>query len=156
METDVLAQAIEDTINIPIGLRWKQISMGIRGKVSLDQQVKVLHIEVASENRSIAQKAILDTYGRQNIGEYPNSIQMSFALPLHTAHNLNAKAKQDRLRARQQVWLNTYEKKVTWEITQLDHPVGRKLPTLRKALLHIISKTNPASPLFHSIDCSNY
>ena len=156
METDVLAQAIEDVINIPIGLRWKQISMGNREKLSLDQQVKALHIEVASENRSIAQRALLATYGRRNTGAYPNGIRMRFALPLHTAHNLNAKAKLERLRARQQVWTKTYEKGFSWEITQLDYPVGKKLPTLRQTLLSIMAKTNPAFPLFHSIDRSNY
>ena len=156
MEADVLAKAIEEVINIPIGLRWKQISMSNRERVPLEQQVKALHIEVASENRMIAQKALLATYGRRNTGAYPNGIRLRFALPLHTAHNLNAKSKLERLRARQQAWLNTYEKGFSWEITQLDHPVGRKLPTLRQSLLSMMSKTNPAFPLFHSIDRSNY
>lgn len=130
--------------------------MGKREKVPLEQQVKALHIEVASENRMIAQKALLATYGRRNTGAYPNGVRLRFALPLHTAHNLNAKSKLERLRSRQQVWLNTYEKGFSWEITQLDHPVGKKLPTLRQSLLSIMSKTNPAFPLFHSIDRSNY
>ena len=156
MEADVLAQAIEDVINIPIGLRWKQINMGTKEKLPLDQQVKALHIEVASENRTAAQKALLATYGRRNTGAYPNGIRMRFALPLHTAHNLNAKTKLERLRARQQVWTKTYDKGFSWEITQLDHPVGNQLPTLRQSLLSIMSKTNPAFPLFHSIDRSNY
>ena len=156
METDVLAQAIEDVINIPIGLRWKQISMGNRERIRLDQQVKALHIEVASENRTAAQKALLATYGRRNTGAYPNGIRMRFALPLHTAHNLNTKTKLERLRARQQLWTKTYEKGFSWEITQLDYPVGKNLPTLRQTLLAIMSKTNPAFPLFHSIDRSNY
>ena len=88
METDVLAQAIEDVINIPIGLRWKQINMGAQERLPFDQQVKALHIEVVSENRSVAQKALLATYGRKNTDAYPNGIRMRFALPLHTAHNL--------------------------------------------------------------------
>ena len=156
MEADVLAQAIEDVINIKVGLRWKQISTGSREKVPVDQQVKALHIEVASENRLVAQKALLATYGRRNTGAYPNGIRLRFALPLHTAHNLNAKSKLERLRARQQVWSKTYDKGFSWEITQLDHPVGKRKPTLRQYLLSIMSKTNPALPLFHSIDRSNY
>ena len=156
MEMDVLTQAIEDVINIPIGLRWKQINMGNRERVPLDQQVKALHIEVAAENRTAAQKALLATYGRKNTGAYPNGVRMRFALPLHTAHNLNAKTKLERLRARQQLWSKTYEKGFSWEITQLDYPVGKKLPTLRQTLLSIMSKTKPAFPLFHSIDRSNY
>ena len=96
MEADVLAQAIEETINIQVGLRWKQIQMGSREKLPVEQQVKALHIEVASENRTVAQKALLATYGRRNTGAYPNGIRLRFALPLHTAHNLNAKAKLER------------------------------------------------------------
>ena len=156
MEVDVLAQAIENTINIPVGIRWKQISMGNRERLPVEQQVKALHVEVASENRLIAQKALLATYGRRNTGAYPNGIRLRFALPLHTAHNLTTKAKLERLRARQQVWLHTYDKGFSWEITQLDHPVGKNLPSLRQVLLSIMSKTNPAFPLFHSIDRSNY
>ena len=156
MEADVLAQAIEDVINIKVGLRWKQIITGSREKLSVDQQVKALHIEVASENRLAAQKALLATYGRRNTGVYPNGVRLRFALPLHTAHNLNAKSKLERLRARQQVWSKTYEKGFSWEIAQLDHPVGKRKPTLRQSLLSIMSKTKPALPLFHSIDRSNY
>ena len=132
MEVDVLAEAIEDTINIPIGLRWKQISMGNRERLPTNQQVKALHIEVASENRSIAQKALLATYGRRNTGAYPNGIRLRFTLPLHSANNLNAKTKLERLRARQQVWLKTYDTGFSWEITQLDHPVGNNYPHFEK------------------------
>ena len=156
MEAPALAQAIEATIKIPIGLRWKQISNGSKERLPPDQQVKALHVEVALENRVVAQKALLAVYGRKNSGTYPNGIQMRFALPIHAAHNLNAKAKLERLRSRQQVWEKKYEKGFSWEITQLDHAIGKNLPTLRQALLALMSKTNPNFPIFHSVDRSNY
>ena len=156
METDVLAQAIENTINIKIGLRWKQVNTSSNEKLPFEQQIKALHIEVASNDRSAAQRALLATYGRRNTGAYPNGIKLRFVLPLHSAHNLNAKSKLERLRARQQIFSKTYEKGFSWEINQLDHPVGKNLPTLRQTLLAIKSKTNPAFPLFHSVDRSNY
>ena len=156
METAVLAQAIESTIKIPIGLRWKQISQGKRERLPPDQQVKALHVEVALENRVIAQKALLSVYGRKNSGKYPNGIRMRFALPIHAAHNLTSKAKLERLRARQQVWVNKYEKGFSWEISQLDHPIGSNLPTLRQALLKIMSTSDPSFPVFHSVDRSTY
>ena len=156
METSVLAQAIESTINMSIGLRWKQISQGTKNRLPPDQQVKALHVEVSLENRVAAQKALLAVYGRKNSGHYPNGIHLRFSLPIHAAHNLNSKAKLERLRARQQVWVKTYEKGFSWEISQLDHPIGKNLPTLRQALLKLMSTTIPSFPLFHSVDRSTY
>ena len=156
MEPSVLAQAIESTINMPVGLRWKQISTGTRERLRPDQQVKALHVEVALENRILAQKALLAIYGRKNSGQFPNGIRLRFSLPIHAAHNLPSKAKLERLRARQQVWINTYEKGFSWEISQLDHPIGNNLPTLRQALLKLKSSTDPNFPIFHSVDRSTY
>ena len=156
MEAGVLAHVIESTINLAVGLRWKQIANGAKDRVPQAQQVKALHVEVASENRLVAQKALLAIYGRKHTGQYPNGIRLRFSLLIHAAHNLNAKAKLERLRARQQLWLTRYEKGFSWEITQLDHPIGRNLPTLRQALLALLSKSDPKFPIFHSVDRSNY
>ena len=156
MEAKVLAQAIEKTINIAVGLRWKQVSTGSRDKLPISQQVKALHVEVALENRVVAQKALLAVYGRKNSGKYPNGIRMRFSLLIHAAHNLNAKAKLERLRARQQVWTTKYEKGYSWEITQLDHPIKKNSSTLRQAILSLMSSSNPSLPIFHSVDRSNY
>ena len=156
MEAIVLAQAIESEIKIPVGLRWKQVSNGSRDRLPPDLQVKALHVEVALENRVVAQKALLAVYGRKNLGKYPHGIRLRFSLPIHAAHNLSAKAKLERLRARQQIWIKKYEKGFSWEIVQLDHPITQEGPTLRQALLSIMSTTNPKFPVFHSVDRSNY
>ena len=139
-----------------VGLRWKQVSTGSRDKLPANQQVKALHVEVALENRVAAQKALLAEYGRKNSGKYPNGIRMRFSLLTHAAHNLNAKAKLERLRARQQVWTNKYEKGFSWEITQLDHPITKNSSTLRQALLSLMSSSDPKFPIFHSVDRSTY
>ena len=156
MEAQVLAQAIEDTIKMSIGLRWKQISQGSRERLPVEQQVKALHVEVASENRVAAQKALIAVYGRKNSGKYPNGVRMRFCLPLHAAHNLQSKSKLERLRARQQIWTKKYEKGFSWEISQLDHPISKNQPTLRQALLNIMSTSDPNFPIFHSVDRSTY
>ena len=155
MEASALAQAIESTINIPVGLRWKQVSNGSRERLPPELQVKALHVEVASENRVIAQKALLAVYGKKNTGQYPNGVRLRFALLIHSAHNLHSKAKLESLRARQQLWLTKYETGFSWEINQLDHPIGKNLPTLRLALATLISKVDPKLPIFHSVDRSH-
>ena len=156
MEAQVLAQAIEATIKMPVGLRWKQISTGSKERLPPDLQVKALHVEVALENRVAAQKALLAVYGRSNSGNYPNGVRLRFSLLIHAAHNLNSKAKLERLRARQQTWLQKYEKGFSLEINQLDHPIGHNLPSLRIALVSLMSKTDPSFPIFHSVDRSTY
>ena len=156
MEAKVLAQAIEATIKIPVGLRWKQISTGSKERLPPDLQVKALHVEVALENRTAAQKALLAVYGKSNSGNYPNGVRLRFSLLIHAAHNLNTKAKLEWLRARQQTWLKKYEKGFSWEINQLDHKIGKNLPTLRIALVSLMSKVDPSFPIFHSVDRSSY
>ena len=42
------------------------------------------------------------------------------------------------------------------EINQLDHVIGPDSPTLRLALVSLMSKTDPTFPIFHSVDRSNY
>ena len=153
MEADALAAAISNHIGIEIGLRWKMISLGTRNKIPQEQQVRALHIEVAVENRLAAQKALLAVYGRHNTGSYPNGVRLRFAFPIGAAFNLHTKAKLEKLRSRQQLWSTTYQKGLTWEITQLDYKLTESL-TLRQALTQIISSTDKRFPLFHSVDRS--
>ena len=153
MEAESLASAISNHIQIEIGLRWKMISLGTRNKIPVEQQVRALHIEVSVENRLAAQKALLAVYGRHNSGTYPNGIRLKFALPIGAAYNLNTRAKLEKLRFRQQLWSQTYQKGQTWEITQLDCQLSDTL-TLRQALNKIVSSTDNRFPLFHSVDRS--
>jgi len=47
MDTETLQQAITKNLqDIPVGLRWKMISLGIQGQVKLDNQVHALHIYI--------------------------------------------------------------------------------------------------------------
>ena len=151
METEALALAISDTINIEVGLRWKMISLGTRTKIPPEQQVRALHVEVSVENRLSAQKALLAVYGRKSSDTYPNGVRLRLALPLSSAYNLTTKAKLERLRSRQQLWSQTYQKGQSWEITQLDYKLTPTL-TLRQALTKITSTTDARFPLFHSVD----
>ena len=153
MEAEALALAISKHIQIEIGLRWKMISLGTRTKIPTEQQVRALHVEVAVENRLAAQKALLAVYGRHNIDSYPNGIRLKFALPIGAAYNLSTRAKLEKLRSRQQLWSQTYQKGQTWEITQLHFHLTNTL-TLRQALTQILSTTDNRFPLFHSVDRS--
>ena len=153
MEADALAASISNHIQIEVGLRWKMISLGTRERIPTEQQVRALHIEVAVENRQLAQKALLAVYGRKNTGNYPNGVRLRFALPIGAAYNLNTKAKLEKLRTRQQLWSQTYKKGQSWEITQIDFQLTNTL-TLRQALNQIISTTDKRFPLFHSVDRS--
>ena len=109
MEIDSLAAAISKFIMIEIGLRWKMISLGTRECIPQEQQVRAVHIEVAVENRLVAQRALLAVYGRKNSGSYPNSIRL-LPLPIGAAYNLNTKPKIEKLCSRQQIWSQTYKK----------------------------------------------
>ena len=115
-----------------------------------------LHIEVALDNSVVAKKALLSVYGRKNSGQYPNGVRMRISFLIYAAHNLYSKGKLERLRTRQQVWIRKNEKGFSWESSQLDHPIGKKFPTLQKALLKSMSSSDPTFSVFHSVDRSAY
>mmetsp|Transcript_18174 Transcript_18174/g.25679 ORF Transcript_18174/g.25679 Transcript_18174/m.25679 type:complete len:158 (-) Transcript_18174:235-708(-) len=117
MEAYVLAEAISTAIGIQVGLCWKMISTGTRGKIPQEQQVRALHVEVDSSYQMLAQKALLSTYGKQNSGNYPNGVHLRFVLPISAAYNTHTRSKLEWLKARQQLWSKSYKTTTSWEIT---------------------------------------
>ncbi len=63
MDVEVLRGEISLRIgSIPVGLRWKMISMGMQGSVPNDQQVKVLHLYVDKLDATIAKPRLMEVY----------------------------------------------------------------------------------------------
>lgn len=153
-EPGALADEISDMIGIQVGLRWKVISTGKRGKIPDNKKVFALVVEVDKREKYSAQQALIKFFGRKikETHEYPNGIRMRFVKNKSDALNTVEAAKLDRLRERQKVFLKSIQTCETEDIVQLDYSPTDGEPTLRQMIMNIKSNKYTATPLFHSVD----
>jgi len=156
MDIEVLRGEISLRIaSIPVGLRWKMISMGTQGMVPKEQQVKALHLYVDELDAALAKPRLMDVYtSKPPQGHtFPLHIRMRLVPEIDTILNAKGRANAERLRACQNTWLAkklVYIK--TWEIELLDHYNLHVQMTLRTAMMSLKHPTNNKFALFHSID----
>ena len=81
MDAGALAEEIYDMDGIKLGLHWRVIDQGLKGKIPNEQRVSALHIESLLENKSKAINALLSMYGRKMTPDnekIPNGINFIF------------------------------------------------------------------------------
>jgi hypothetical protein len=123
MDTGALVDEIADLVGLQVGLRWKIIDVGAKGKLPEAQRVHALNVDVDSNHRWDAQKKLSVYFGRvmKNKEEYPNGIQLRFVKSKRDAINSVEKSKIEQLRARQKSFLSNILSTDTWDIVQLDY-----------------------------------
>ena len=154
MDGGALADEISDMLGVNVGLRWKMINLGTKGKVSEDKKVSAMAIEVDTKYKWQAQKKFIQFYGKeiQRPDYYPNGIRLRFIKAKKDAINAKERAKLDKLRERQKAFLSTIKATQTWDIVQLDYSAEIGQPTLRQMIMEVTSEQYPGTPLFHSVD----
>jgi hypothetical protein len=155
MDQGALADEMSDILGFNLGLRWKVIDLGVRGKIPESQKVLALSVEVEQARRSQYQRKLISMYGRdvKGVHEYPNGVRLRFVKQKSDCCNTNEKAKIDRLRKRQQMFNKSIQRSQTWDIMLLDHSVQPGVqPTLRQMIMEMTSRKYPGTPLFHSVD----
>ena len=153
MDAGAMADEIADLVGIKVGLRWKVIDIGVKGKIPEAQKVNALIVEVESKYRWEAQQKLTNYFGRarKDICEYPNGVRIRFVKSRKDALNASEKGKLDRLRARQQLFLSKIQTHETWSILQLDYSSAAGVPTLRQMIMGLTVGEEDI-PLFHSVD----
>jgi hypothetical protein len=153
MDAGALVDEIEDLIGIQVGLRWKIIDVGVKGKLPENQRIRALNVEVNSRSRWDAQRRMIDYFGKntKNPKAYPNGIRLRFVKNKKDAINTTEKGKIERLRARQKVFLENVLSIATWDVIQLDYSPEASQPTLRQMIMDLTSKDDE-TPLFHCVD----
>jgi hypothetical protein len=155
MDQGALADEMSDILGFKLGLRWKVIDIGVRGKIPDSQKVMALSVEVEQPHRLEYQRKLIGMYGRdvKEIHEYPNGVRLRFVKQKSDCYNTNEKSKIDRLRKRQQLFNKSIQRTQTWDIMSLDHSVESGVqPTLRQMIMEMMSRQYPGTPLFHSVD----
>ena len=154
MDSGALADEIADVLGVNVGLRWKMVNLGTKGKVPEDKKVSAIAIEVDTKYKWQAQRRFIQFYGKeiQPTDYYPNGIRLRFIKAKKDAVNAKERAKLDKLRERQKTFLTTIQTTQTWDIVQLDYSAAPGQPTLRQMIMEITSEQFPGTPLFHSVD----
>ncbi len=141
--------------SIPVGLRWKMISMGAQGSVPKEQQVKALHLYIDVLDVNLAKPQLMALYtSKPSPGHiFPLQIRMRLILEIDTILNTKGRANAEPLRACQNTWLAEKLACIkTWEIELLDHYNRHVQMNLRMAMMSIPHPTNNKFALFHTID----
>jgi hypothetical protein len=155
LDQGALADEMSDILGFNLGLRWKVIDIGVRGKIPDSQKVMALSVEVEQAHRSRYQRKLISMYGRdvKEVHEYPNGVRLRFVKQKSDCCNTNEKGKIDWLRKRQQMFNKSIQRTQTWEIMLLDHSIDPGVqPTLRQMIMEMQSRKYPGTPLFHSVD----
>ena len=155
MDTGALADEIADELGLNIGLRWKVIATGGKGKLSNDQKINALSVEVESGHRYMSQRKMLKYLGRttgKEVREFPNGIRLRFVKPVSDAINPTERGKLEKLRARQKAFTASIKTCETRDIIQLDYKPDEVPITLRQMIMDIKSAEFKDTSLFHMVD----
>jgi hypothetical protein len=153
MDAGALVDEIADLIGVQVGLRWKIIDTGAKGKLPETQRIQALNVEVCSTQRWEAQRNLQSYFGKamKNLEDYPNGIRLRFVKSKRDAINTNEKGKIERLRQRQKIFLNNITSSTTLDIVQLDYARDDESPTLRQMIMSLKTR-DTGVPLFHCVD----
>lgn len=153
MDAGALAEELYDNYGIEIGLRWKVIDQGLKGKIPSEQRTSALHVESSLENKSATIKALLKLYGRSTSQEdKPNGVKFRFVTLRSAATNRSFITKLDRLRIRQKTFSTKICQTSSWDPVHLDHIVRDGTCSLRNYIMSILSSEYEDIGLFHSVD----
>jgi len=122
--TEILKREISKFIeDIPVGLRWKMISLGTQGKIAKENQVQALHIYVDEMDALAAKPRLMELYtGNASIDhQFPLHMRMRLVPEIDSVLNMQGCHKIDKLRACQATWTTTKLVTLkTWEIEFLN------------------------------------
>ena len=152
MDAGALAEELFDTHGIEVGLRWKVIDQGLKGKIPSDQRISALHVEASLAKKSATIKALLSLYGRSTKEQKPNGIKFRFVTLRSSATSRASITKLDRLRIRQKKFLQKICQSSSWDIVHLDRSLRDNTPTLRQLIMTLTSSEYEKVSTFHSVD----
>jgi hypothetical protein len=125
-----------------VGCRYRMISLGRRGAVPKDQQVKAIHLECDSAVQCELKLALSKIYAHS----YAFSPEINSMISPDTCQNVT------RLRSRQDNFQQQILSAISWDISALDFvdvKIGR---SLREPVMKIESRQTPGQQLFHLVD----
>jgi len=156
MDTNTLQQVIMENIqDIPMGLHWKMIILGIQGQVKPEDQVHALHIYVDKMDVAMAKPLLMEMYPSRPSLTHKFLLHICLCLVLELDMVLNIKGHKnvDKLHACQNTWINSKLILIkTWEIKLLDSQNACLHMSLQDMMMSICHPSNDKFAHFHLID----
>jgi hypothetical protein len=135
-----------------VGCRYRMISLGRRGAVPKDQQVKAIHIECDSGIRFELKAALSKIYASAKNDDYPNGTRMRLVPEINSMISPDTRQNVTRLRARQDNFQQQILPAISWDISALDFVDAQIGRSLRDLVMKIESRQHPGQQLFHVVD----
>ena len=135
-----------------IGCRFKMISLGRRGAVPKENQIKAIHIECDAADQFDVKVSLSKIYASEKNDDYPNGIRMRLVPEINSMISPETRQNVSRLRARQDNFQKQIAHCISWDIDALDFVDPRIGRSLRDLIMKIESRTVIGQPLFHVVD----
>ena len=149
-----LQAAIEKRLGnkFEVGCRFKMISLGRRGAVPKENQIKAIHIECDTAVLFDVKVALSKIYASAKNDDYPNGIRLRLVPEINSMISPETRQNVSRLRVRQDNFQKQIERCVSWDIDALDFVDPTLGRSLRDLIMKIESRTVVGQPLFHTVD----
>lgn len=154
MDRGALKDQIEAELKVDVGLKWKNIDTGARGKIREEDKVQAVHVECKT-SKAYATAKVLQTFystNQKDRSKYPNGLRLRFIKHISQCLNYEEKGKVKQIRERQKAFLKAVRTTSTDDIVDLDYNPKANQPTLRQMVMGINSVKQEGKPLFLNVD----
>lgn len=154
MDEGALADEMADEFEFEVGLRWKNIDTGVKGRLRDGQKVQALVVELDGKFKRERTRKIAKFYNskkKEDTALLPNGVRMRFVKSIHDCYNRAEKAKVGRLRIKQRKFNEVICKTTSYDIEQIDYANGENRHTLRQMIMSLKSEKKD-TPLFINVD----
>jgi hypothetical protein len=158
MDSEYMHGLLEKTINehpyvtdmdmaafVEIGIHWRVILLGVKGKIPEEEMVRALHVECSKEQAPVVKEVLSDVYSA-NAKHFPGGIKLRFVPDIYKVLSQPLKVKVLHLRAWQKRFLKTVVEMTSYEITSLDQSfcdTTSHMASVQEHLMEIRSKERP-------------
>jgi hypothetical protein len=148
----ILAAAITETLQVPVGLQWRVVTTGAGfNNVAEEDKVRAIHFEVEDCDVAYAKRELGEIYHHKRTDGFPLGMKFRF-MPMY-ANVPNTEGQQDliSIMGYQQRYCKYIGEYVNGDIVDIDGvlPNGQ---TLRQHFMAIRVDNNPRKPLFMAIN----
>jgi hypothetical protein len=135
-----------------VGCRYRMISLGKKGGIPRDQQVRAIHIECDSSIQQDLKLALSKIYPSVKNVDYPNGVGMRLVPEMNAMISPETRQNVTRLRVRQDNFQQQVMSAITWDFTAVDFVDPKIGRSLRALIMNIHSREHAGQQLFHSVD----
>jgi hypothetical protein len=153
MDREQLAKEIRRKIGVKVGLHFRTISVNSKQKLTKEQMVGAIHIEIDERNYASNKAKLSQVYESKQTQGFPLGIKMRLCPQIQDATDPTTSTKFDRVRIWQAAFLANVQKTNTRDVGVLDCPDPLLfLHTIRSMVMDIRSNQDLEKKMFIAVD----